>query len=379
MAFDILITGGRVFDPEKKTFSNQDIGVANGMVSRIAPALTGEKAAQVIDAKGLMVTPGLIDFHVHSFRLVHRISIDPDIIAARAGTTTMVDGGSAGALNFDAFKEFVLEPSRLNLFAFLNISIMGQSFEAQIPGVPVIHEYDDMRMVHVAQTIKCIEENRDYLVGVKVRAYHGLTNLTPVYAAIEAADAAAVPIMIHTSPPPPSVARYMHLLRPGDIVTHLYHPDPGSLVDRNGKIRSEYLAARERRVIFETGFARWHTDFEVMKRAVGEGFWPDIISTDLTTTNIENMVYDVLFTASKMIAVGMPLEEALCAMTISPAQAMNKPELAELKEGSPADITVLEWKEEDITFEDYYGHTMPGKGRLVCSTLLNKGEVFAGT
>jgi dihydroorotase len=378
MAHDILITGGRVFDPEKKAFFEADVAVTDGRVARIAPDLAGEEAARVIDAKGLIVTPGLIDFHVHSFRLVHKISIDPNTIAARAGTTTMVDGGSAGALNFDAFKEFVLEPSRLNLFAFLNISIVGQVFEAQMPGVPVIHEYDDMRLVHVAQTIKCINENRDYLVGVKVRAYHGLTNLTPIYAALEAAEEADVPIMVHTSPPPPSVAQYMHLLRPGDIVTHLYHPNPGSLVRRDGKIRDEYQAARERGVIFETGFARWHTDFEIMKRAVGEGFWPDIISTDLTTTNIEDMIYDVLFTASKMIALGMPLEDALCAMTITPARAMSRPELAELKVGARADISVLEWVEEDIIFDDFYGHTMPGKGRLVCSTLVNKGEVFAG-
>ncbi len=378
MAYDILITGGRVFDPEKKTFHKTDIAVKDGRVARIAPDLAGEESAQVIDAKGLLVTPGLIDFHVHSFRLVHRISINPDSVAARAGTTTMVDGGSAGALNFDAFKEYVLEPSRLNLFAFLNIGILGQVFEAQLPGVPVIHEYEDLRLVHVAQTIKCINENRDYLVGIKVRAYHGLTNMTPIYAAVEAAEEADVPIMIHTSPPPPSVAQYMHLLRPGDIVTHLYHPGPGSLVLRNGKIRAAYVEARERGVIFETGFARWHTDFEVMKHAVGEGFWPDIISTDLTTTNIEDMVYDVLFTASKMIAAGMPLEDALCAMTVAPARAMHRPELAELKEGGAADISVLEWKEEDITFNDYYGHSMPGKGRLVCRTLVNKGEVFPG-
>ena len=89
----------------------------------------------------------------------------------------------------------------------------------------------------------------------------------------------------------------------------------------DGKIRDEYRTARERGVIFETGFARWHTDFEIMKCAVGEGFWHDIISTDLTTTNIEDMIYDVLFTASKMIAVGMPLEEALCAMPIALATA----------------------------------------------------------
>jgi len=378
MAFDILITGGRIFDPKTKTFTIADVAVAGGRVKKIAPGLAGEEAAQVIDAEGLIVTPGLIDFHVHSFQYVHRISINPDVVAARAGTTTMVDGGSAGALNFEAFKNYVLEPSRLNLYAFLNISILGQVFEAQIPGVPVVHEYEDLRLVHVAQTIKCIEENRDYVVGVKVRAYHGLTNLTPIYAALEAAEEADVPIMVHTSPPPPSVAQYMHLLRAGDIVTHLYHPGPGSLLHREGKIRTEYREARERGVLFETGFARWHTDFEVMKHAVDEGFWPDIISTDLTTTNIENMVYDVLFTASKLIAVGMPLEDALCAMTVTPARAMNRPELAELKEGGQADISVLEWKEENITFDDYYGHTMPGKGRLVCRSLINKGEVFTG-
>ncbi|MBI5969501.1 MAG: amidohydrolase family protein [Deltaproteobacteria bacterium] len=375
MLYDLLITGGQVFDPLNKSFKKADMAVAGGRVARIAPSLEGEKASEVIDASGLMVTPGLIDFHVHIFWLVHRISIHPHNLVPRAGTTTMVDGGSAGAANFDAFKEFILTKSELNLLAFLNISILGQIFETQIPGMPSMNEYEDLRLVNVSETVKCIEANRDLIVGVKVRAFHGLTNLTPVHAALDAAEEADVPVMIHTSPPPPSVSQYMPLLRPGDIVTHLYHPQPGGLIDRQGKIRQEYRDARERGVLMETGLDRWHTDFEVMKRGVGEGFWPDIISTDVTRFNVEPFVRDVLFTASKLMAAGMPLEESLAAITINPARAMTRPQLAELKEGGPANITVLELLKEDITFVDFFGQSLKGKERLCCHWLINKGKV----
>jgi dihydroorotase len=378
MTPDLLIRGGELFDPETQSFKTADIAVANGKIARIGKPLQQEQAEKVIDAGGMIVTPGLIDFHVHCFRKVHRISIDPDELAPRAGATTMVDAGSAGALNFDAFREFVLEKSKLNLFAFLNISLIGQCFEAQIPGVPVIHEYDDLRLVHVEQTVKCLGENPEFLVGVKVRAHHGLTNLTPVHAALEAADEAGLPLMIHTSPPPPSTREYMDLLRPGDIVTHLYHPNPGSLVDRQGKVRSEYRDARERGVLMETGFARWHTDFEVMRCAVDQGFWPDIIGTDVTTTNINDLVYDLMFTASKFLAVGMPLEDVLAAMTLTPAQAMNRAELAQLREGAPADISILKVQQEDTRFRDYYGHTMNGKERIECRYLVRNGDCIPG-
>jgi len=378
MPDDLLISGGRVFHPGTKSFQKADIAVADGRVKYIGPSLRGDQAAKVIDASGMIVTPGLIDLHVHIFWRVHRISIHPDQLVPRAGTTTMVDGGSAGALNFEAFKEFVLTKSNLNLLAFLNISLLGQVFEAQIAGVPAMYEYDDLRLVNVAETVKCIEENRDLIVGVKVRAYHGLTNLTPIHAALEAAAGTGVPLMIHTAPPPPAVSQYLHLLRAGDIITHLYHPQPGALIDRYGKIRPEYRAARERGVLMETGWARWHTDFEIMKRAVGEGFWPDIISTDITQTNVEPLVRDVLFTASKLLAAGMELEEALAAMTLGPARAIGRPELAELRQGAPADITLLELPDEDITFLDFFGQSLKGKKRLYCRHLINKGKVLTG-
>lgn len=376
MFHDLLIVNGRIFNPLEKSFGKADIAVSNGRVSCIAPSLKKEKTSRVIDASNMIVTPGLIDLHVHIFWLVHNLSIHPERIVPLAGTTTMVDGGSSGALNFGAFKEFVLTKSDLNLLAFLNISLIGQCLEAQIPGVPEIHEYDDLRLVNVSQTIKCIEENRDFIVGIKVRAYHGLMNLMPLYAAIDAAEAAGLPLMIHTAPPPPSVNQYIDLLRSGDILTHLYRPQPGALLDRHGKIRSEYRSARERGVLMETGFGRVHTDFEILKRAVGEGFWPDIISTDLAAVNIEPLVRDLLFTTSKFLAVGMPLEEALVAITLAPALAIKRPDLAILKEGGPADIAVLEVREEDIIFMDYFGQSLKGEKRLYCHWLICKGRVL---
>lgn len=375
MACDLLIKNGQIFDPLKKSFRQANIAVADGRISRIGSSLQGEEAGEVIDASGLIITPGLIDFHVHIFYLVHRISIHPHNLVPRAGTTTMVDGGSAGAGNFDALKEFILAKSELNLLAFLNVSLLGQVFETQLPGVPSMNEYEDLRLVQVMETVKCIEQNRDHIVGVKVRAFHGLTNLTPIYAALEAGEAAGVPVMIHTAPPPPSVSQFMPLLRPGDIVTHIYHPGPGGLLDRHGKIRTEYRAARDRGVLMETGLDRWHTDFEVMKRAMEGGFWPDIISTDVTRFNVEPLVRDVLFTASKLMAAGLPLPEALAAMTVNPAKAMNRPELAELKEGGPANITVLDLVKEDIPFVDFFGKTLKGKERLCCRWLINRGKL----
>jgi dihydroorotase len=379
MACDLLVKNGQIFDPLKKSFQKGDVAMAGGKITRIGSPGEGEKSSEVIDASGCIVTPGLIDLHVHIFYLVHRISIHPHNLVPRGGTTTLVDGGSSGAGNFEAFKEFILTKSDLNLLAFLNISLFGQIFELQIPGVPSMNEYEDLRLVHVAEAIKCIEQNRDFIVGVKVRAFHGLTNVTPISAAVEAGEETGLPVMVHTAPPPLSVSQYFPILRPGDILTHIYHPSPGGLLDRQGKIRAEYREARERGVLMEVGLDRWHTDFEVMKRGMGQGFCPDIISTDVTRFNVEPLVRDVLFTASKVMAAGLPLPEALAAMTLNPARAMRRPELAELKEGGPANITVLELLKEEVPFVDFFGQTMKGKERLVCRWLINKGKVVQET
>ncbi|MHB8770261.1 MAG: amidohydrolase family protein [Syntrophales bacterium] len=373
---ELLVRNGKIFDPFTRTFQKADIVVSGGRIHGISPPLTGEMAREVLDVSEMIVTPGLIDLHVHIFHRFHRISIDPGTMIPQAGVTTWVDGGSSGAGNFDAFREYVLSRSELNLLAFLNIGLFGQIFDLQIPGVPTINEYDDPRMVHVAETVRCIERNREFIVGVKARAFLGLTSVTPIVAALEAGRETGLPVMIHTAPPPLSVGQYFPLLRPGDILTHLYHPGPGGLLNRQGRIQDEYREVRERGVLMDVGMDRWHTDFEVLQRGIGEGFWPDTISTDITRFNREPLVRDLLFTASKLMAAGLPLTETLAAMTINPARAIQRPLLAELKVGGPANLSILELLSGEVTFKDYFDHEMTGHERLTCRWLIREGKVL---
>ncbi|MEH7748616.1 D-aminoacylase [Neobacillus drentensis] len=77
--FDFIIKGGQVFDGTENPWTKLDIGVQNGVISKMGD-LSNEQAATVIDAKGQAVSPGFIDTHVHSDLLctkpeIHHIKV----------------------------------------------------------------------------------------------------------------------------------------------------------------------------------------------------------------------------------------------------------------------------------------------------------------
>ena len=79
----LLIKNGRVIDPARKKERNADIVVKDGKIEKIyaegtLPAEAEAAANQVLDAKGLVVAPGLVDVHVH-FR-------DPGLTTKRIST-----------------------------------------------------------------------------------------------------------------------------------------------------------------------------------------------------------------------------------------------------------------------------------------------------
>ena len=122
----MLLTGAQVFDPSTSGFQRWDVRVGDGKILDVGPALAARAGEPVQDCRGKLLLPGLVDFHLHCFRQGQALSVDAEDVAPCAGTTTFVDGGSSGSMNFQAFREHVIEPADVRILAFLNISAIGK-------------------------------------------------------------------------------------------------------------------------------------------------------------------------------------------------------------------------------------------------------------
>ena len=105
--YDTLIVGGEVVDPGAGLLGRYDVAITDGRIVTVAPDLTAQATTKVIDAHGLIVTPGLIDLHTHIYWGATYWGIEPDPVAARTGVTTWIDAGSAGAYSFPGFRRYV--------------------------------------------------------------------------------------------------------------------------------------------------------------------------------------------------------------------------------------------------------------------------------
>ena len=89
----ILIQGGRIVDAATDTDKKGDIYLEDGIIAEIGQKLKKKDGDRVIDAKGKLVMPGIIDLHVH-FRdpgQTHKEDIKSGAAAAaRGGVTTVV-------------------------------------------------------------------------------------------------------------------------------------------------------------------------------------------------------------------------------------------------------------------------------------------------
>jgi len=371
----LLVKGGRVFDPITRTFSREDVRVQDGKIRQRSAGLVAAADEEIFAAEDTLVVPGLVDFHLHCFRYGFVLGIDADHLAPAASTTTVVDGGSSGSLNFLAFREYVIKPSVTRILAFLNISAIGQT---SVGGTGVdFAENDDDRLLDVASAVEVIEKNREFLVGVKVRAYTGLKSLTALARARQAADTAHVPMMVHIASGPPHFADVLPFLRAGDIVTHLYHGGGDALVDQHGRVREVFREARARGIEFDLGLDRIHTDFTVARAGLGQGFAPDYLSTDLTISN-RHVTVDMPTTLSKLVALGLPLEAALVGATSAPARKLGRDqEFGTLSIGSEADLGILKRQEGPCAFHDTYGNTIHAEERLVPIATIRHGSVLS--
>ena len=367
--YDLVLKGGRVLDERNGVDGVFDVAIKAGKIAAVGKDLSA-KARRVEDVGGAIVAPGLIDIHTHVYHKATSLSVDPGFIARRSATTTLVDAGSAGAGNYDGFRDYVMAQSPYRIFAFLNISFPGIfGFDKDV----MIGEATLREMVPVHRCVAKIEENRDRIVGVKVRIGGPVTgelSLGALELALEAANAVGLPLMTHIGTAPPSYADVVSMLRPGDILTHCFRPAPNSALGEDGKVLKAVHEARERGVLFDIAHGMGAFGYETTEGALSQNFLPDLISSDVHVIAVEGPGYDLLHTMSKLLNCGLTLPQVIGMSTSRPALAIRRPEIGHLGVGAPADITVLKQVDSDYVFEDVTGVKRQG------TTLLQPVAVY---
>jgi dihydroorotase len=349
--YDIVIKGGRVIDPSVRVNAMRDVAIVGGRIAAVEPNITGD-ATEMIDARGKLVVPGLIDIHTHAGR-----SKDGPPMCLQDGVTGWVDAGSGGADNMDEVAAVARSAPQIGR-CLINIARTGVA-----PG----GELHDLTRANVDLARGAIARNRDVVIGVKGRMSNnvaGANDLEALRRAQVVAD--GLPVMIHVGQNYSPLRSYLSLLKRGDIVTHIYAPAPNGLLDEKGKLIPEVLQARRRGILFDFGNGvADHFDWATVEAATKQDFWPDTFSTDWNTMSRTTGVVDMPNVMSKLLMFGMPLNAAIAAGTVNAARVFPAfDDRGTLNVGAPADVAILELREGEFEFLDNYKGTRKGKQRL---------------
>jgi dihydroorotase len=374
--FDLLLTGGTVIDPSSGTNQKLDIGITADRIAAIRSSIPPVNARKALNVEGCIITPGLIDFHVHSYWGVNPYGFNADPICLASGVTTTMDAGSSGPTNFLGFRKLVNEQSRTRMLAFV---AMAQHGVLNDPG-----ELENLRFADPEGAAQAVAENRDVAIGIKLRMHRksvGENSRAALRLAVKTGEACRAPLMVHVGDTAISMEEIVDSLRAGDVVTHCYTPQQPSIIDKTGRLLDAVRRAQERGVIFDVGHAGGHFDFDLVRRAMGDGLLPDIISSDLHGRLKQpgfGVVGDLPTVMTKFLALGLSLERIIAACTSSPAGAVGfQDRLGRLEIGREADIAVLQIVAESVNLHDSVGSEIIARQRITPRWTIRSGEVFA--
>ena len=297
----------------RRELEQRNIRVEAGLV-REEEEEEEEEGWEVVDCRGLLVLPGLIDLHVHVYHDATVLGVEPDSACLARGVTTVLDGGSAGAMTFGGLRRFVMEPSQTRVLAWLHIACHGLagaacSGEEFGPG----GEVDSVNVVKTELCVKTIRANRERIVGVKARLDRNISNNGEnesfvLRQALLAAREAAVPLMVHHTNSSLSLEEVLESLSPGDVYTHSLSQMAGEgrgILDQERRtVRPCVLQARARGVIFDVGHGQGSFSWEIAEVCARAGFYPDTVSTDLHSGNVDGLARDLPWVMSKFLHLG---------------------------------------------------------------------------
>src|SRR5438105_618091 len=376
MKYDLLIQHGEVVDRGAGLKGMLDVGMSGGKIVAVAPSLAANEAHKTISAKGLLVTPGLVDIHAHIFVNAHDMGGHTDHFCQASGVTTLCDAGSTGSATFPGLRQVIDREVRTRTRAFVNLSAIG------IVGTSRGGELSHFPYADPEGCARTISENPDLAIGVKLRYGPGLVweyTTEPVKLARRTAATAGVPLMIHITDSPIPLPDILAEMIPGDIITHCYHGRANGIMGQEKQfVLKEVVEAQRYGIIFDCAHGRNHFSFAMIEKALDQGFLPDTISTDLTFTSAtRGPVWDLPTTMTKLLHFGMPLDEIVRRTTAAPARIMGyEGTVGTLQPGANADLALLERRPGRFELKDSDGNIVTAKERLITRMTLKDGRVW---
>jgi dihydroorotase len=376
---DFLLKGGRLIDPASGRDGTFDLRVRDGIVDAIGADLPTD-GATVLDVKGHIVTPGLIDVHLHLMKGLGAFGVDPDVFGVGSGVTTVVDAGSAGHSLLNIFRHYVTDNAKTRVLNYINLSTLGG---VTGPGYSILA---DPRLIDEEKIEKAVEVNREIVVGIKIMATGGALGaqgLKPLERARKLGDSLKLPLLVHIGESwtkdtaPVHVGDVLKYLCPGDIVTHMFTVHPGGLLDGNGKLWPQVRDAKESGVLMDVGHGLHNLNFDVARRVLDQGLQPDGVSTDGHRGNRAGPVYDLPTTMAKLMALGFSLNQVIEMATVNAARLLGQVgELGAFRIGQAADISVLKLEEREWKAVDSQRGAIPAHQALVPTYAIRRDMIY---
>lgn len=366
---DMIIRNGQVFDSVNAKFEKKDIGIHQG---RFIALDEESEATNEVDAEGNYVVPGLIDEHAHLNLYGTIIGANADTVCIPNGITTACDGGTCGASNFEQFYMSNIVRYESAVYSYLNVSTFGNKSLCK-------HEEDhDPADFREDLIDRLFEKYPQVLRGLKVRMCKGTLGnhgMSPLYAGLEMSGRLKekgfhCPVAIHYDDLPENVTVHelFGAMRKGDVIAHVFQTKAETIFDENGKIKDCVWEAKKRGVYMDDCHGRVHWSYPNLQNAFSQGFYPDIISSDLVRiSEYTRPGFSLLYAMSVNSAAGMPVEKILQSVTYTPAKVLGiEAKAGVIREGAPADVTILDIRDvKDKIFTDNYGNSVSGNKLFV--------------